>query len=306
MTNSIPINTVSPTPVVLDIIYRLKIKDAMTREVITAPRERSLRDIQAVMKQRGITGVPIIEGRRILGLISMDDIIQALDGGYIEEPAEKHMSRGLIMLEDDMPLFFAISYSEKYRYGRYPVLNKDKELVGIITSRDILNTLLVEINKEIEKLEQKTVAPPVSDGNTVRMEFSVRRLDFEKAGNASTEIKKSLIAREIDPKLIRRIAVASYELEMNQVVHSHGGKIHFHADAEKAEVLAVDAGPGIADVELALREGWSTANEWVRSLGFGAGMGLPNARRVSDEFSITSEAGKGTSVKSVVYFKGKP
>jgi anti-sigma regulatory factor (Ser/Thr protein kinase) len=236
----------------------------------------------------------------------MDDIIQALDGGYIEEPAEKRMSRNLIMLEDDMPLFFAISYSEKYRYGRYPVLNKDKELVGIITSRDILNTLLVEINKEIEKLEQKSVAPPVSDGNIVRLEFSVRRLDFENAGKASTEIKKCLIAREIDPKLIRRVAVASYELEMNQVVHSHGGKIAFRADAEKAEVTAVDAGPGIADVEQALQEGWSTANEWVRSLGFGAGMGLPNARRVSDEFSISSELGRGTSVKSVVYFKGKP
>jgi CBS domain-containing protein len=306
VTVSIPLNTVTPPPVVLDIIYRLKIKDAMTRELITAARSQSLRSIQALMKERGITGVPITEGKRIIGLVSMDDIIQALDGGHIEQAAEGHMSRNLIMLEDDMPLFFAISYSEKYRYGRYPVLNKDRELVGIITSRDILNTLLVEINKELEKLEQKTVAPPVSDGNITRLEFSVRRLDFEIAGKASTEIKKSLIARDVEPKLIRRIAVASYELEMNQVVHSHGGKIIFTVDAEKAEVTAVDSGPGIADVDQALEEGWSTANEWVRSLGFGAGMGLPNARRVSDEFSISSEVGKGTSVRSIVYFKGKP
>jgi anti-sigma regulatory factor (Ser/Thr protein kinase) len=184
------------------------------------------------------------------------------------------------------------------------VLNKDKELVGIITSRDIMVALLVEINKEVERLEQKIVSTPATDERTVHMEFSVRKFDFENAGKASTEIKKALLKKDLNPKLIRRVAVASYELEMNQVVHSNGGRISFDMNEDRIEIIAADSGPGIPDVNLALQEGWSTANEWVRSLGFGAGMGLPNARRVSDEFGIESQIGSGTTVHSTVKLGG--
>jgi anti-sigma regulatory factor (Ser/Thr protein kinase) len=200
-----------------------------------------------------------------------------------------------------MPLQFAISYLEKYRYGRFPVLNKDKELVGIITSRDIIVALLVEVNKEVEKLEKKIEDPEPAPGEDIRMEFAVRRFDFENAGKASTEIKKVLKKKDLNPGIIRRIAVASYELEMNQVVHSEGGSIVFLMQGDRVEILAEDHGPGMRDVEKAMEEGYSTANEWVRSLGFGAGMGLPNARRVADDFSIRSEPGKGTAVKAVIF-----
>jgi len=211
------------------------------------------------------------------------------------------MSRSVIVLEEDMPLHFAISYQEKFRFGRYPVLNKNRELVGIITSRDILVSLLVEINKEIEALERKiekpNMAPP---GEDVHLEFVVRKLDFENAGKASTEIKKLLKKRDLNARITRRIAVACYELEMNQVVHSDGGTIIFRIQGNDAEITARDQGPGIADVNQALVEGYSTASEWVRSLGFGAGMGLPNVRRVSDEFHIQSKLGEGTQVRSVI------
>ena len=83
---------------------------------------------------------------------------------------------------------------------------------------------------------------------------------------------------------------------MNLVVHSDGGTLTFRADEGEIQLIAKDQGPGIADVNLAMQEGWTTANDWVKSLGFGAGMGLPNAKRVSDEFHIASELGKGTTV----------
>jgi anti-sigma regulatory factor (Ser/Thr protein kinase) len=133
------------------------------------------------------------------------------------------------------------------------------------------------------------------------MEFATVRYDFELAGRASTEIKKALKQRNIDPKIIRRIAIASYELEINQVVHSNGGTISCSIQPDRVVIVAADTGPGIADVNLALQEGWSTANEWIRSLGFGAGMGLANTKRVSDEFQIHSELGVGTTVRSVVF-----
>ena len=101
----------------------------------------------------------------------------------------------------------------------------------------------------------------------------------------------------------RKAAVASYELEMNLVNHSLGGRLIFHIDDNKVTIEAVDKGPGIADLAKAMTEGFSTANDWIRSLGFGAGMGLPNTKRVADEFDIQSSVEKGTHVKAVVSLK---
>jgi anti-sigma regulatory factor (Ser/Thr protein kinase) len=114
------------------------------------------------------------------------------------------------------------------------------------------------------------------------------------------EIKKALKKLNLDPKLVRRIAVASYELEINQVVHSYGGTLRCDILPDRVVITAKDTGPGIENVELALQEGWSTANEWIRSLGFGAGMGLSNTKRVSDDFFIESTVGSGTTVRSVI------
>ncbi len=298
---TLPIDADDSPPFVLELIFRLKIKDVMTRRLLTAQPSTPLRVIQGVMKENGITGVPITEGNRLLGMISMDDILRALDDGYIEAPAERWMTRNLIVLEDDMPLFFGISYLDKYKFGRFPVLSKEKELVGILTSRDVIVALLIEVNKHVEQLEEEVAheaAAGAPEAGTYR-EYATRTFDFENAGKASLEIRKILKEAGLDPKLIRRVAVAAYELELNQVVHSSGGTIAFHWKNDAITVTAKDGGPGIPDVEAAMEEGFSTATEWVRSLGFGAGMGLPNARRVADEFDINSGE-EGTTVRVIM------
>ena len=301
LSDDIPISTVDSPSVVLELIYQLKIKDVMNRAVITAKKTDTLRHIQALMRENYITGLPITEGQTLLGIVSIEDIIMALDRGYIDSPVEGYMTTNVIVLEDDMPLSFAISYLNRYRYGRFPVINKKKELLGILTSKDVIRTLLMEMNREVlrlEKIHQKEARPP---DKYSEMSFTTVRYDFELAGRASTEIKKALKHRNIDPKIIRRVAIASYELEINQVVHSHGGNISCSIQPDKVIIVASDTGPGIADITLALQEGWSTANEWIRSLGFGAGMGLANTKRVSDEFTIESTLGTGTTVRSVVF-----
>jgi CBS domain-containing protein/anti-sigma regulatory factor (Ser/Thr protein kinase) len=298
----IPISTVDSPSVVLELIYQLKVKDVMTTSIITANKTQTLRHIQALMKENYITGIPIVEDKKVVGLVSIDDIVTALDKGYIDGPVEKYMTRNVIVLQDDMPLSFAISYCNKYRFGRFPVLDKNQELAGILASSDVVRTLLVEMNREVLRLEKIQKS---SGGGAVsmlsEMEFSTVRLDFELAGRASTEIKKALKQRNFDPKIIRRVSIASYELEINQVVHSHGGTIRYSILPDKVIIVAADTGPGIADVNLALQEGWSTANEYIRSLGFGAGMGLANTKRVSDEFSINSALGSGTTVRAAMY-----
>jgi len=300
--HDIPISTVDSPSVVLELIHQLKIKDVMTTAVMTGHKNQTMRHIQALLRENKVAGVPIVEGKTLVGLVSTEDIINALEKGYIDSPVEERMTKNIISLQDDMPVSFAISYLNKYRYGRFPVLNKNHELVGILTSTDVIRALLVEMNREVLRLEklQKTT-DSTSHSKFAEMEFSIAHYDFELAGRASTEIKKALKLRNFDPKLIRRIAIACYELEINQVVHSQGGVMHCSILPDKVTITASDSGPGIEDVSQALKEGYSTANEYVRSLGFGAGMGLANTKRVSDEFTINSTVGKGTTVRSVVF-----
>ncbi len=298
---SIPINTYDSPTAVLELIHRLKVKDVMTADIHSIGPTATMREVRNTLKENSITGMPVVADTRILGIVSMEDVLQALDSGSIDETVQQHMSKKLIVLEDDMPVFFAISYFGRYSYRRFPVINKHSQLVGIVTSRDITTKLLIEANNEIERLERETGTTP-AETYTGQIErwFKVYRYDFENAGYASTEIKKILKTRSIDSKTARRIAISAYELEMNLVVHSNGGSIHFLMDDNQVLVQADDTGPGIEDVKAALTEGFTTATEWIRSLGFGAGMGLPNVQRVSDEFSITSEPNRGTHAKSII------
>ncbi len=296
--------------VLMELIQRLKVRDVMTRDVITVSRDAPMRRVQALMKAHQISGVPIAENGRLYGLVSIDNIIRAIEGGTIDEVAQKHMSTKLVVLEDDMPLAFAIRYFGRYSFGRFPVLNRSQALVGIVSQRDITRALLLELANELQRIEarlgQSTPPPDETSGIYMLREFPVGKFDLENAGKAANQIKQMLIEKGIGPRLVRRVAVAAYELEINLCVHSNGGTLAALIARGRAEILARDSGPGIEDVEWACRDGTSTANEWVRSLGFGAGLGLPNVKRVADEFEIQSRLGGGTTVKAVIHLVDPP
>lgn len=295
--------------VLLELIQRLKVRDVMTPKLVTVPRDASMRAAQELMRKKKISGIPVEENGRFFGLVSIDDIIRALGGGYIDDPCSRHMTTKLVVLEDDMPLSFALRYFDRYSYGRFPVLNRDQRLVGIICQRDINRVLLVELTSELNRLESVSGQNVMRDGSTniyVLREFPICKYDFENAGKAANQIKQILQEKKFPPKDIRRVAVAAYELEINLCVHSDGGVLSWQVANGRSEIIARDAGPGIEDVEWACRDGTSTASEWIRSLGFGAGMGLVNVKRVSDEFEITSKKGSGTTVKSVIQIGNMP
>jgi CBS domain-containing protein/anti-sigma regulatory factor (Ser/Thr protein kinase) len=288
--------------VLIELIQRLKIKDVMSREVITAQKSTSLHEIKEIMRTRRISGLPILEGRRLFGLVTVEDVMEGLEQGVMNDPAEKHMSRNLVVLEEDMPLSFAVEAFEKYSFNRFPVLNEEKLLAGIITSRDITMCLLREINEEIRRMEDGMELMPVKEPSSISRRFAVFQHDFKNGGKASTLIKKLLKDQGIKGPLIRRAAVAAYEMEINLVAHSLGGELLLLLNNQKIELIARDRGPGIPDIEAAMREGFSTATEWIRSLGFGAGMGLPNIKRVSDEFALKSSP-EGTEIHAKIHLK---
>ncbi len=133
--------------------------------------------------------------------------------------------------------------------------------------------------------------------------YPVEQGNFETAGEASSKIKRLLKKLGIPPEIIRDIAIAAYETELNLVIHSHGGELVLQISPEQIALISQDKGPGIPDITLALREGYSTAPESVRMMGFGAGMGLPNVKRHCHEFSIESEVGKGTHIRALYFLK---
>ena len=131
-----------------------------------------------------------------------------------------------------------------------------------------------------------------------REAFTLERNNFNTAGEASAKIKRSLKKMGVNPVLVREAAIASYELELNLVIHSLGGELTLEIAADKFTVTSADRGPGIENISLAMTEGYSTASEEARSLGFGAGMGLPNVKRHSHEFFIESALGRGTVIRA--------
>jgi len=136
----------------------------------------------------------------------------------------------------------------------------------------------------------------------VKLLFTIQGGDFTHAGHPSSEVKKVLKQLDIDGKTIKNIVIALYEAEVNVVAHAWKGTVSVEIEENKITIWVTDEGPGIADIELAMQAGFSTASKEVREMGFGAGMGLPNMKKNTDELQIESEVGKGTKVKMVNYF----
>jgi len=290
------------------LVYELRVRDAMSKPPITAAPTDTLRAVQNLMKARRISGVPISEGDKLLGLVSIEDIIRALDKGYIDDRAEKHMARDVVTLRDHFSLVRAVAEFDRHEFGRFPVLDGNDHLVGILTRGDITGCLMQHLERRAEEalaleaaLRAERAANDTADRVVVRAH--VRTGDYDSAGRLSQRMRQVLRERGVAPEIRRRAAVVAYEAETNIIIHSLGGEITATIDPNKVCIEAVDVGPGIENVEQAMEEGWSTAGRLPRELGFGAGMGLPNIKRCSDHLEIKSDNKSGTRLRSEIYLR---
>ena len=142
---------------------------------------------------------------------------------------------------------------------------------------------------------------PVNDMEDLHLEFTVVPDDFTRAGEVSGKVKKTLKDLGFPPLVVRRTAIAMYEAEINMVIHANGGKITVTINPDVITVVFADSGPGIPDIGLAMQEGWSTASEEIRDMGFGAGMGLPNIKKSSDYMDVKTELGVGTTITIKIF-----
>ncbi|WP_371368520.1 Anti-sigma F factor [Sporomusa rhizae] len=133
------------------------------------------------------------------------------------------------------------------------------------------------------------------------LKFELQGADFNSAGEASSKIKRTLQQLGVRPDIIRRIAISAYEAEMNVIIHAYHGNILAQIFPDRTELKVEDEGPGIPDINLAMKEGYSTAPDHIREMGFGAGMGLPNIVRCTDKFDIKTVTGTGTKLSMIIY-----
>ncbi len=288
-----------------ELVYELEIQEVMRRDVITVTPQTSMREFKELLRLKRISGTPVVEEERLMGIISLEDLIKALEQGEMDATVGQKMTSQIETLYADESVMQAVNRMARFGYGRFPVLDRAERLVGILTRGDIIQGLLrrLEVNyqqEEIQRYRARHIFEDiVSDLTSLLLRYHVHDRDFSRGGAASSKIKRAIERLGGSPSIARRVAVAAYEAEMNLVIHSdHGGEMLVEIQPDKVHIVVTDDGPGIADTELAMRPGFSTAPEWIREMGFGAGMGLLNIQNCADEMKLESELGKGTRLET--------
>ena len=133
--------------------------------------------------------------------------------------------------------------------------------------------------------------------------FQLMGGDFTNAGTASTELKNTLVRLGVSQDIVRRVAIAAFEAEMNVIIHAIAGTMHYVINIDEVKITLTDMGPGIEDIELAMQEGYTTAPDWVKEMGWGGGMGLPNIKKNADRLTIDSVVGEGTTLEIIIYMR---
>lgn len=289
---------------VQELVYELKIEQVMTKEVVVVTPDTMMTELMEILRLNRISGCPVVENGQLVGIVSLEDLIKTIARGEVESAVRDHMTSPVITVAAHESVIEAVKRFSQFRVGRLPVVDAQRKLVGILTSGDITRGLLKAIQvdyhaEEISKYRASHIFEDITSDNTsLILRYKVKSKDFEHGGEASSKIKRALERLGGQPQVVRRVAIATYEAEMNIVIHTdNGGEIIAEIQPEQIRVLAIDYGPGIPDIEMAMKPGYSTAPEWIRELGFGAGMGLFNILRCSDHMDLKSETGQGTRLE---------
>ena len=298
----IPDNKISK---IQELIYEISIGEVMKTNLVTVTAQTPMSKLREILREKRISGTPVVEGDRLMGIISIEDFIKWLANREPDCPISEKMSKDVQTLYADEPLTQAVNKFEKFGFGRFPVLDHEsKRLVGLITKGTIVEGLLKKL--EIDHIEVEEVYRHrikhffddiLADKVSLFFQYDVVGQNFKRAGEGASRLKSSLRRLGLDPQIVRRVAIATYEAEMNLIIYTEGGKIRVRVEPHEIVVRVEDSGPGIPDIEKAMQPGYSTAPEWVRELGFGAGMGLNNIQRCATRMGLHSVVGKGTTLK---------
>lgn len=295
------------TSKIQELTYELKIKDVMIKNIKTVNSEMSICSLGDFLKKNRITGVPVVNEDELVGLISIEDFINCIKNQDKDAIINDKMTTNIETLYEDEPLVHAITKFDKSGFGRFPIISrKENNLVGIITKSDIIRGILKKLETAYHDEEERRYRAShifndiVADEVFFKFQYDVEAKNFDKAGEAATGLKKTLYRLGLSPEIVRRAAISTYEAEINIVSYTDGGKITAYLEPHQIRIVITDKGPGIPDVEKAMKPGFSNAPGWVRELGFGAGMGLPNIKKFTDKMTLRSTVAKGTRLVIII------
>ncbi len=287
-----------------ELAYELKINEVMTREVCKASPDMQMKDVVEVFRKTGISGMPVTEDDKLIGVISMEDIFHCLMDGDLESTTTKYMTPNPYTVRDIDLVVEALKVFVATGVGRLPVIDINGRVTGIITKGDVTRGLLKVLQSKTQEEEMRRYRAShlfediESDRTSLILRYNIKPRDFVHGGAASSHIKRALVRLGADPQITRRCSIAIYEAEINLIIHTNnGGIIRVEIEPHQITIDVTDDGPGIENIELAMKPGYSTASEEVRELGFGAGMGLANIARCVDSMKLESVVDKGTRLK---------
>ena len=295
-----------------ELAYELKIDEVMTRKVKSISADTIMQDVIEMFRQAHISGAPVITEGEVIGIISMEDLIRCLFHNDLEAPATKYMTPNPISVKSTDPVIEALKIFVSSRVGRLPVLDPAGNLAGILTKGDVNRGLLKALQRAYQEEELRRYRAShlfediESDRSSLILRYNIKGGDFTHGGSASSHIKRALLRLGANPQIARRCGIAIYEAEMNLIIHTtNGGVLRVEIEPHQITIDANDDGPGIKDIELAMKPGYSTATEEIRELGFGAGMGLANIARCMDNVKLESTFGKGTKLKMKIFLENE-
>jgi CBS domain-containing protein/anti-sigma regulatory factor (Ser/Thr protein kinase) len=284
-----------------ELSYELKIADVMTRNVHTVTPDMQIVEVLDLFRRTRISGAPVIVDGKMVGIISLEDLIRAMERGNGHARARSYMTADVITVHSYDSVITALETFARAHLGRFPVVDENDHLVGMLTKGDITSGTLKALQRDYQTEEVRRYRAShlfediVSDRTSLILRYHIKQGDFTHGGQASSYIKRALLRLGANAQLARRCGIAIYEAEMNLIIHTiNGGVIWVEIEPNQITMSTVDDGPGIPDVNLARKAGWSTATAEVREMGFGAGMGLKNIERCVDEMNIESKVGEGT------------
>jgi CBS domain-containing protein/anti-sigma regulatory factor (Ser/Thr protein kinase) len=284
-----------------ELSYELKIADVMTRNIYTVTPDMQIVEVLDLFRRSRISGAPVIADGKMIGIISLEDLIRAMERGNGHARARSYMTTDVMTVYSYDSVVTALETFARTHVGRFPVVDEHGQLVGMLTKGDITSGTLKALQRDYQEEEVRRYRAShlfediVSDRTSLILRYHIKKGDFTHGGQASSHIKRALLRLGANAQLARRCGIAIYEAEINLIIHAtNGGVIWAEIEPNQISMATIDDGPGIADVNLARKAGWSTATAEVREMGFGAGMGLKNIERCVDEMTLESKAGEGT------------
>lgn len=291
-----------------ELAYELKVEEVMTADPLTVTPQTSMSDVLVLFRQTRISGAPVLDNNKLVGLVSIEDLLRCLQKSDLIAETSHYMSTKLLTIKKNEPVIEALKQFTSSHYGRLPVVDDDGNLVGILTKGNITSGILKAMQhdyreEEVRRYRASHLFEDIeSDRSSLILRYSITQGDFTRGGAASSAIKRALLRLGATPPIARRVGIAVYEAEMNLIIHTtSGGLIRVEIEPKQISINITDDGPGIQDVNLAMKPGYSTATDTVRELGFGAGMGLVNIQRCVDSMRIESVYGQGTILRLKIF-----